>query len=781
MSHVVTFVALLLLLLMLVPAAAWRQPEDDAVYHGFDPNLIYVDRKGTAANDDTVVLSRSTLKLTALPNSEPTVDLVTTPFKKLNLSFAVEILKGSGATSSLRLAVWSPETSTGYLVDFGPSPQNVVSAQLIRDGLAAQTLIGGSVIKRQVLGSYVPNKIYRFEIALDKQIGRLLVRVTSAGSRFEREQSRPSRVTYRTPPGKSLAGDETWQASVTAREAPSLFGSLRLTVTISSSSLGKGTQINQFLIKDYTLTVPHQKWQVSKINDSRVTIFLICLLILAGMVVAARLGSHIVDTVHQRFAKNNQSVSSRHKSSRVATTSTLLALMIVGAYLNVQLFGLGSHPFDITSEENYAYIGATYGPSELYFLPNTVTLVTWNGVPYHESVFPYQQGTAYLSTLIGVVYRQLSSGPRDLQINIKRLEFIIKAANVAFILADSLVIYAISLQVGITRGLSLLASGLFLFNPAVCLSASVWGQTHVISIFPILVAILLAERQKIVGAWVALGIAMLTRPQELVPAFVLGVIFLRKFPLRNNLPAIALSIALIELIISPFTLSISPSTPLDVLSNQLFVHEAGGNEHIWNIVSYDAYNVWTIVSRYAGGAYGLNRFHFDSGAALILGISYTRISELLVMLLVILACSMILMGKIDVKSSNYFALLAWVVTGFLVLKTGLAGTHFLMGLPFIILSQGALRKVNYFGVVGIWTITTFISMYASLGHSISQMPAWAQTLHQSHNVVTRLVMDLHGLDAFITLSALANIVVWVCFANIALSTRPSETTSREVA
>ena len=40
-----------------------------------------------------------------------------------------------------------------------------------------------------------------------------------------------------------------------------------------------------------------------------------------------------------------------------------------------------------------------------------------------------------------------------------------------------------------------IAAGLFLFNPAVWFSMSVWGQTHVFSLFLVLLAVLLAEKR----------------------------------------------------------------------------------------------------------------------------------------------------------------------------------------------------------------------------------------------------------------------------------------------
>jgi Gpi18-like mannosyltransferase len=57
---------------------------------------------------------------------------------------------------------------------------------------------------------------------------------------------------------------------------------------------------------------------------------------------------------------------------------------------------------------------------------------------------------------------------------------------------------------------SLVVSALFLFNPAVWFSMSIWGQTHVFSLFLVLAAILFAERRMPFWAWFALASACLT-------------------------------------------------------------------------------------------------------------------------------------------------------------------------------------------------------------------------------------------------------------------------------
>src|SRR4030042_1299300 len=107
-------VALLMLALMLVPASVWHSPENDAVYRGFDPSLIYVDERGFALADGDVDISSESLRFTALPNSRPTVHLATSPFELLQAAMDVRILESEHGGTPLRVGIWSPRAGSGY-------------------------------------------------------------------------------------------------------------------------------------------------------------------------------------------------------------------------------------------------------------------------------------------------------------------------------------------------------------------------------------------------------------------------------------------------------------------------------------------------------------------------------------------------------------------------------------------------------------------------------------------------------------------------------------------
>src|SRR5207249_44822 len=162
---------------------------------------------------------------------------------------------------------------------------------------------------------------------------------------------------------------------------------------------------------------------------------------------------------------------------------------------NAALFRLGGHPFDFANEQLYAYVAKAYGPLHLYFLPDVTSLAgTWSGVPWIQSSFPYEPAIAYMFTGIGWLSNVLFGGVGLLGSSGAQLGYLIKSVNVACGLADGALIYLILRVLNVGERWSRLGAVFYLFNPAVWFSMSVWGQTHVFSIFFVLLAILFAQR-----------------------------------------------------------------------------------------------------------------------------------------------------------------------------------------------------------------------------------------------------------------------------------------------
>jgi hypothetical protein len=280
----------------------------------------------------------------------------------------------------------------------------------------------------------------------------------------------------------------------------------------------------------------------------------------------------------------------------------------------------------------------------------------------------------------------------------------------------------------------------------------------------VLFAVWFVEKRLALWAWLALAASLMTRPQMIAFGLLLGIVLLRKFPLRQSISAISWTVVLTFLVLLPFTLSISPSLPVDVTLNNFHIQQAGGNQERLTTVSQDAYSVWPLVTYVFHGATGQGRAFTPSSAHVIGDVTYQRLG-LLLTAVALLAVSIALMfrrqGEVD--SGGYLPLVALGISSFLMLLTGVVATHFLLALPFLLLCHRWMGSVAYFYIAVIWTVGTFVPMYGDMGAVISA--ADYPSLAGANNAVTRFVVGLYAWDRFMTFSIVANIcaLIWLAW------------------
>jgi Gpi18-like mannosyltransferase len=176
----VVVLALMILGLVFTPAHFWRHPVNDGVYQGFDPNLLYSSLSGNGSTNGQIAISSSSLQLTALPASEPTVHLITSPLS-FNASTDVRVIQADSQGASLSVGIWSPSGGSGYFLVFGSAPTYSVSQQFVHAGSGSITLVGG-VVKSQTLGTYIPGQRYHVSISLDKEAKTITTAVSQVGA-----------------------------------------------------------------------------------------------------------------------------------------------------------------------------------------------------------------------------------------------------------------------------------------------------------------------------------------------------------------------------------------------------------------------------------------------------------------------------------------------------------------------------------------------------------------------------------------------------------------------
>ena len=885
---IVPIVAMSMLVLMVIPQDVWHHPVNDAIYQGFDPNLYYINAQGNSSDKGVIDFTGQSMSLSTLPNSNPTVTLVTSSVS-FDSTVDVRILENQKGSDPLRIGIWNPGVgeipASGYFVDFGPAPDNLIQARIITDGEGGSTLVGGNVTSEQLVGKYTLGLPYRIELKLDKSTGKIyntvlsvdppptaspmlrlktgyaheikstpisvksrteydfggLVRSISGSGYYKillwwfdkdnkfishsgdwlnvnqlndrwtlvqfKANVPPNAVSLRMDLGtgegtellitdlyikenvdqeKNLLINNnfslgtigwesvseppfemellppyspiTFESWLSVNQAPDLLNRRFLSLTASASAK---FGVSQVTLNNYELCLPNQQNTVGKTSDKLARVLLISLLGTGGILLSIAIWRHkrALSGISYELSKDVSELVSNGIIKTRSFKTFAIGTAIVFIIVNIIVFPLVSVPFDMTGQRLWSYVAVHYGPDSLYHLPNTLTLAGIDaGRPDAAAIFPYEPMLAYLNYFIGSTHA-LTSNP---DVNTLPSEWLIKLFNLPFFFASGLLIFLILRQIKVSLQWSLLAAIIFLFNPAVWFNTSVWGSTQVFSIFFILLSIWLSEKQHLTGAWTTLGLGVLTRPQILIPAFILGLIYLRKSAFKTNLIAFSWSIILNFLVIAPFTLTISPSLPVDIMKSSLFTQLGGGNEPSWTVVSAEAYNLWPIVTRVVGGSSGLDRFYYPSAEQLVFGLTYQRVGELIAIVILIVTSALLLFKqKLSNNYKNYFPLLAVGTIGFLLFTTGLGPGHLVLAIPLLILCKKSLSNHVFYLVITIWTITTLVSMFAYLGRSLTYTGYSASFFNPNNNSVAQFFVSLNAEDTFITLGCIANLLTWV--------------------
>jgi hypothetical protein len=730
--------AVLMVALTLVPAEFWRHPAVDAAYVGFDPNTIST----SATSGGSVHVSSGSLNITAPPSSLQTATLATTPLGTIRAAIDITVLDDRG---SFRFGVWSPWTGSGQFVVFGSAPEDLITAVVIDKGGPGPTLLGGTILDSKVLGNYQTHHRYNVLVLADRANGW----ITS-----------------------TVLGDDgtSGQASVGSSQLGALFGSVQLSVTATASGEGGTSQV---ILQNYSLTLPHQRSWASKIDDPTARVALVALSVLGGVLLALAIVGSRPSRAASVLLASIRAASRRWRSAGSGSRFALavgiggVALYLIG---NGLLFPLGGHPFDMGGAKLWSYVARTYGIAQLYYLPSVVSVTTtWHGIPYIEAAFPYEPVSAYLSAGVGWLASLLFSGGAAVGPADVRLEYLIKSINVLFGLADSGLIYAILRQLDVRPRWRLIAAGLFLFNPAVWFSMSVWGQTHVFSLFFVLAAVLFTEKRLPTLAWLGLAAACLTRPQMLVFGLLLGIVLLRMFSWRQSIEALAWTVVVAFLVLMPITLATSPSLPVDIMLHNLKVQEAGGNQVALTTVSQDALSIWPLITYITHGASGLQRAFTPSSELVFGSLTYQLLGQVLAVgAMLIVGGALLFRKRAALDGGGYLPLVALGITSFLMLLTGILATHFLLALPFLLLCRRWIGTAAYYYAAVIWTVTTLVPMYGDMGVLISGLDY--PLLSPAHSAITKFFVSLYAWDRFITVGVVANIcaVLWLAYL-IALS------------
>lgn len=711
----VILLAAAILAITLIPVTVWRAPQVDATYHGFDPNLVFQDARGPGTADGRITLSRDRLDLVASPGSEPSLTVITTPLHRVDVAARITVLRADPGGVPLRFGLLSARGGAGAFLVFAADRTPHLRLDLVRFAGIRQTLVGGRTESID-LGPYVVGQNYPVLVSFDKDQGRLMLAV----------------------------GDR--QQIISVNRLPDLVHSVRVSLNISA---GPSSAASEARVEGYTLTLPHGRLLASKVSDPRATIAMAVLLATGLLILAILLGLAL---------RRNLVRWPRPSRPRGILIVGSLALAIAGAG-NVLLFSLGSHPFDMLGAKVWSYTSVQYGPDQLYYVPATTTLAKmWQGAPYQEASFPYEPVLALPFMAAGVIDKS-QHGATAFIVDSTHLEVVIKSINLLFLLADAVLIFLILGRLKLSRPWQLLGSGLFLFNPAVWFGASVWGTTQVISLVLILLAIWLIELRMPIGAWISIGLASVTRPQMLVPAFLLAVVLLRAFPIWQTIKAAAIGTVVTFLALAPLSLGIGPSLPVDVLLGQLAFQQGGGNEDILTTVTSDAYTVWPLVTGVVARQHGSDRLYYPSRRALVGSLTYQQVGSLFAFGAVLLSALLLLLPRRSRPPGWYIPIVTAATLAFLMFDTGIAAIYWVIGIALLTLCRSWLSAPVYLAALILWSGSSVVPMIGSLGIALSYGYNPSLPLNPTHSELTRTFIKLFTSDSVISIGSAANAVV----------------------
>lgn len=193
--------------------------------------------------------------------------------------------------------------------------------------------------------------------------------------------------------------------------------------------------------------------------------------------------------------------------------------------------------------------------------------------------------------------------------------------------------------------MSVLCAVLYIFNPAVMINSSVWGQVDSIYVFFLLLMINYILERKLPCAYLAFGIGIIVKPQMLffAPILIWAIVeqvFLENFSWKkfiNHLVWGVCAIVIMLLLAAPFGLSkVIPQ----------FTDTVGSYEYC----SVNAYNIWTV--------FGKN--WIDQGQK-ILFMSAKSWGTLAIVIVVV--STFILLSKNKKCKSKYFLMSAFLIVG----------------------------------------------------------------------------------------------------------------------
>jgi hypothetical protein len=217
-----------------------------------------------------------------------------------------------------------------------------------------------------------------------------------------------------------------------------------------------------------------------------------------------------------------------------------------------------------------------------------------------------------------------------------------------------------------------------------------------------------------------------------------------------------------------------PSIAIDPILGVFQVFGGSEMEEAFQVVSFDAYSVWPLVTLLGHGEHGLARLHFPDSLNHLGPLSYHQIG-LFVFLAVIgaLAVWLLTSRRVGKEPGLIFLVLALATLAELVLPTRAIARYLIFPLVFALAGSCRAPPKTVWFVVGALTLTSLIGMYGSVASGLESAPALAPRLAPSNNAISHAALQLFRSDVVITLGSLLNVAALLAVAASLWLPRPA--------
>ena len=289
----------------------------------------------------------------------------------------------------------------------------------------------------------------------------------------------------------------------------------------------------------------------------------------------------------------------------------------------------------------------------------------------------YTPGYLYILSFLGFI-KNLFSIPDSI------FYILLKTPAIISELLIALLVYSF-LKNFVTVKKAALSSLFIIFNPALILNSSVWGQIDSILTLLMLASVVSLSKNKLIFSSIFFALAILVKPQAvaLLPLFVLY--FIKEFKFQNIFMLIIPGLMITFIFTYPFF-------PQESLFG--FIKHVSKSAALYPYTSVNAYNLWGTIGFWINDSYLWNKLSYQTWSYIILAIYWVLIAYFYLK-----------------KNISLYSMTALATLGFFFLPTRVHERYLYPALVFLILTAAIYKSRLLFYSAALLSILHFLNLY----------------------------------------------------------------------